>query len=71
MKELKPNPYKAQSKQILIGSHYTMMTPAEREIAMKPLKKRKQQDEDEGIPPEASSSEDTIQPEPNRPTKTT
>ena len=48
-----------------------MMTPAEREIAMKPLKKRKQQDEDEGIPPEASSSEDTIQPEPNRPTKTT
>ena len=47
------------------------MTTAEREIAMKPLKKRKQQDEDKDIPPEASPSKDTIQPEPNRPTKTT
>ena len=68
VKELKSNTYKAQSKQTLIGSYYTMMTPAEREIAMKPMKKSKQQDKDKDTFPEAPPSEDKIHPKYNRST---
>ena len=63
VKELKPNTYKSQSKQTLIGSYFTMLTPEEREIAMKPMKR--QQEDDEDIPNGAELSEDKIQPDLN------
>ena len=51
MKELKPSTYKAQSKQSLLGSYLTQMTPEQRDIAMKPMKKAKNKDT-EDIPHE-------------------
>ena len=55
MKQLKPNTYKAQSKQSILGSYLTQMTPEQRDITMRPMKKAKNTDiedipheEDEG-----------------------
>ena len=55
VQELKPNTYKAQSKQSILSLYLTQMTPEQRDIAMKPMRKAKNKDtedihheEDEG-----------------------
>ena len=55
VKELKPNTYKAQSKQNLLGSYLTLMSPVQRDIAMKPMNKAKTEDT-EDIPNEEGRS---------------
>ena len=44
VKELKPNTYKSQSKQSLLGSYLTTMSPEERDIALQSMKKAKKID---------------------------
>ena len=51
MKELKQNTYKSQSKQSLLGSYLTTMSPEERDIALQSMKKAKNADA-EDIPDE-------------------
>ena len=62
-KELRANTYKAQSKQNLIGSYLPLMSPKQRDIVLKPMKKAKKEDM-EDIPNEERGSEAKIPPKP-------
>ena len=66
VKELKPNTYKSQSKQSLLGSYLTTMTPDQRDIAMQSMKKAKNNDT-ENIPNEEEEGNVKI-PGPSRQT---
>ena len=75
MKELKPNTYKSQSKQSLLGSYLTTMSPEERDIALKPMKKAKNQDAEdnpeEDEPSKARTTDPGNEPEEEEPTSHT
>ena len=75
VKELKPNTYKSQSKQSLLGSYLTTMSPEERDIALKPMKKAKNQDAednfDEDKPSNARTTNPDDKPEEEEPTSHT
>ena len=66
MKELKPNTYKSQSKQSLLGSYLTTMSPEERDIALQSMKKAKNADA-EDIPDEEEQGETKITTPDDRP----
>ena len=75
VKELKPNTYKSQSKQSLLGSYLTTMSPEERDIALKPMKKAKNQDAEdnpeEDVPGQARTTDPNNGPEEEEPTSQT
>ena len=75
VKELKPNTYKSQSKQSLLGSYLTTMSPEERDIALKPMKKAKNQDAEdnpeEDDPSQARTTDPDNGPEEEEPTSQT
>ena len=75
VKELKPFTYKSQSKQSLLGSYLTTMSPEERDIALKPMKKAKNQDAEdnpeEDVPGQARTTDPNNGPEEEEPTSQT
>ena len=66
VKELKPNTYKSQSKQSLLGSYLRTMSPEQRDIAMQTMKKAKNTDA-EDIPKEEEESNVKTQDPVDRP----
>ena len=63
VKELKPNTYKSQSKQSLLGSYLTTMSPEERDIALEPMKKAKNQDAEDNPEEDDPSEARTTDPD--------
>ena len=72
VKEFKPNMYKSQSKQSLLGSYLTTMTPEERDIALQTMKKAKKTDaediHDEEEQGDAKTTNPDDRPEEEQPT---
>ena len=63
VKELKPNTYKSQSKQSLLGSYLTTMSPEERDIALKPMKKAKNKDAEDNLDEDGQCNARTTNPD--------
>ena len=63
VKEFKPNTYKSQSKQSLLGSYLTTMTPEERDIALQTMKKTKKTDAEDTPDEEEQGDAKTTNPD--------